>query len=530
VGAGFQRPMVVTSIENRLQFPAQAGDVSARRGDLLLLASLACATLLLHFLTNSRYGYHGDELYFVACGRHLAWGYVDLPPLLPFLARLSHWLMGDSLFALRLFPAVAHAGLVFLTGWTARSLGGNRFAQLLAALCVVFAPEFLFCGNVLTTAFEPMWSVCAFLVILILREHNSKLWLLFGVAAGIGLLNKHSMLFYGLGLTIGLLFTARREFLNRWIWIGAAIVLLIVLPNLVWEQQHHWVTIDALRQSREFNRLPFSFSNFWMTEIVLNGFLALPVWLAGLAVFLFSSSGRRFRAIGIAFLVVALILTLENGKAYYLSAAFPPIMAGGAVVVARIVEKWPRPWLKPALIGIFVIAGVAWLPMALPILSPANLVRYQNLVRFHGSQFEKSDVGTEIPTYFGNMIGWEDMVQAVATVYRSIPEADRHDTAILANTYAQAGAVDLLGAKFGLPKAISGHENYSLWGPRDYTGEKIIAIGFSKEEAEKNCASVEVGAEVNAPYAPPWVNGPILVCSHLRMTLQQAWPGLQRFH
>lgn len=508
----------------------RANETRTREGDVLLLSGLAVIALTIHFLTNSRYGYHGDELYFIACGDHLAWGYVDQPPLIPFLARVSRVLMGDALFSIRFFPALAHAGLVFLTGWIARTLGGSRFAQALAALSVLFAPVFLVCGNALTTGFEPMWTVCAFVLILILRDHKPKLWLWFGVAAGIGLMNKHSMLFWGFGLAVGLLLSARKEFLNRWIYLGAAVALIIVLPNLLWEQQHHWVTLQALREARDFNRLPFSFSNFWFTQVVLNGFLALPIWLAGLVYFLFSRQGRAYRAIGVAFVVVAVLLTAENGKAYYLSGAFPVILAGGTVALGELVERWWHAWVKPALLTVFVIGGVIWLPMALPVLSPAGLIRYQNLLRFHGSQFEKSDVGQEIPTYFGSMIGWPDLVQAVAQAYRSIPPEERSRTAILANSYAQAGAIDLLGAKLGLPKAISGHENYWFWGPRDYTGEKIIAIGFSREDVEANCASVEVAAEVKAPYAPPWVNGPILICSHLKMTLQEAWPTLQRFH
>jgi hypothetical protein len=228
--------------------------------------------------------------------------------------------------------------------------------------------------------------------------------------------------------------------------------------------------------------------------------------------------------------VAVVILTAENGKAYYLSGAFPVILAGGAVLVSELFEKWRRPWLKPVFLSALMIAGTVWLPMALPVLSVPNLVRYQNLLRFHGSQFEKSDVGQELPTYFGSMIGWRDLVQAVARAYRTIPAAERSRTAILANTYAQAGAIGLFGTKFGLPKAISGHENYWFWGPRDYTGEKITAVGFDREDAEANCGSVEVPAEINVPYAPPWVNGPILVCSHLKTSLQEAWPTLQRFH
>lgn len=523
-------------LEDREETSAQHIQPSSGYTNNVSIGAVAVATLVLHVLVNlylmanPRYGFHGDELYFVACGDHLAWGYVDLPPLVPFLGWVSRLLMGDSLLSIRFFPAVGHAGLVLLTGLTARVLGGNRFAQILASLSVLFAPVFLLPGNFLTTAFEPMWTVCAFLLILILRDHRQKLWLAFGVAAGLGFLNKHSMAFWGAGLVLGLLLTARSEFRSRWIWLGAGLGLLIVLPNLLWEQQHHWVTLLALRQARDFNRLPFSFSNFWLTQVMLNGLAAFPVWFAGLLFFLISKRGRRYLAIGISFIAVVVFLTLENGKSYYLSPACPVILAGGAVQIAACVARFQARWLRPVILAAFATWGFIWMPMALPILPPANLVRYQNLLRYHGSKFEKSDIGSQIPTYFSNMIGWPEVVQAVAQAYEKIPPAQRSKTAILTNNYAQAGAVDLLGPKYGLPKAISGHENYWLWGHRGYTGENIIGIGFSPEDARRNCATVEVVASVNVPYAPDWTNGPIIICSGLEPTLPELWPSLQRFH
>ncbi len=499
-------------------------------GDALSLLSLAVVALAIHFVTNSRYGYHGDELYFIACGDHLAWGYVDLPPLVPFVARMSRALLGDSLFALRLYPALAHAGLVFLTGWMARAMGGQRWAQGLAALTVLIAPVFLYCGNVLVTAFEPFWTVCAFVLVLILNGRTRKLWLLFGAAAGIGLLNKHSLLFWGLGLMVGMLLTARKEFFNRWIWLGGAVALLIFLPNLIWQQQHHWVTLTALRQSRDFNRAPFSAATFWLTQVVLNHPLTAPIWVAGLWYFLISRRGRAYRAIGIAFVVVVALLTVLNGKAYYLSGAYPAILAGGAVMAGQLAEQWRWSWQKPALAGVLAAGGIAWLPMAVPVLPLPEFVRYRRVVEFYDPKYEKSDSGVEIPTIFGNMLGWEEVARAAARVYSSIPQPERAGTAILANTYAQAGAIDLYGPKLGLPKAISGHENYALWGPRDYTGETVVAIGYSREGMETGFASVQVGADVKVAYAPPWVNGPILICRHPIMTFKQAWPRLTRFH
>ena len=509
---------------------AQGADRSSRSGDIQLLLALAGVSLMIHFLTNRQYGYHGDELYFIACGDHLAWGYVDQPPLVPFMAWLSRALFGDSLFALRLYPALAHAGLIFLTGWMAREMGAKRWAQGVAALTVLISPAFLYLGNTLVTAFEPFWTVCAFVVILILNGRTPKLWLLFGAAAGLGLLNKHSMLFWGLGLTVGLALTARRVFASRWIWLGGAVAVLIFLPNLIWEQQHHWVTLTALSQSREFNRAPFSVATFWLSQVVLNHLLTVPIWLAGIWYFLISPRGRAYRAIGIAFAVLVALLAVLNGKAYYLTAAFPVILAGGAVLAGGLVERWHWTWQKPALASVLAAGGIVWLPLAIPVLPLPEYVRYHKLLEFYDTKYEKSDSGVEIPTIFGNMLGWEEVARATARAYYSIPEPERAGTAILADTYAQAGAIDLYGPKLGLPKAISGHENYSLWGWRSYTGETVVAIGFDEEGMKQGFASVQVGAEVKVPYAPPWVNGPILICRHPVMSFREAWPRLTRFH
>jgi hypothetical protein len=505
-------------------------DEHTRKGDIQLLAALAGVALVLHFLFNRRYGFHGDELYFYACADHLAWGYVDHPPLVPFIAWLSRALLGESLFALRLYPALAHAGLIFLTGWLAREMGGGRWAQGIAALTVLISPLYLYCGNVLTTGFEPFWTVCAFILVLMLDGRTPKLWLLFGAAAGLGLLNKHSMLFWGFGLALGLLLTARPLLKSKWMWIGGALTGLIFLPNFIWEQQHHWVTLTALDQMRQFNREPFSAVAFWMTNVVINHPLTVPIWLAGLWFFLFDRRGRSYKTLGIAFVVVVVLLAVMNGKAYYLGGAYPAALAGGAVMAGIWAERWHWTWQKAAVTAVLALGGAAWMPLYLPILPLPEFARFHRLMDFYEPRMEKSDVGQEIPTVFGNMLGHEELAKAVARVYFSIQESERRNTAIYGNTYAQAAAIDYYGPGLGLPKAISGHQTYGLWGPRDYTGETMILIGISKQGAQNGFASVEVGAEVKVPYAPPWLNGQILLCRHPIMSLQQAWPRLVRFH
>ncbi len=512
--------------------PAETKSVDARlrRGDIQLLAALASVALVIHFVFNRQYGFHGDELYLMACGDHMAWGYTDHPPLIPFIAWLSRALLGDSLFALRLFPALTHAGLIFLTGWMAREMGGGRWAQTLAALTVLISPMYLYCGNVLQTGSEPFWTVCAFVLVLILNGRPQKLWLLFGTAAGLGLLNKHSMLFWGLGLTIGLALTAPRVFRSRWLWLGGSVAFVIFLPNLLWEQRNHWVTVTALGQMRDYLRAPFSAAAFWMSEVVIHHFVTVPIWLAGLWFFLFSRQGRAYRTLGIAFVVVAVLMAVLNGKAYYLGGAYPAVLAGGAVMAGIWAERWHWTWQKGVVITVVAVLGVAYMPLFLPILPLPEFVRYRRALEFYELRLEKNDVGQELPTVFGNMLGHEELAKATARVYFSIPEPERSRTAIYTNTYAQAGAIDFYGPKLGLPKAISGHQTYGLWGPRGYTGETMILIGISREGAQSGFASVEVGAEVKVPYAPPWLNGPVLLCRNPIIDLQKEWPRLVRFY
>jgi hypothetical protein len=497
------------------------------------IVALSLFTLLVHFLTNWRYGYFGDELYFIACGDHLAWGYVDQPPLIAFIARLTRVLLGDSVFAIHFFPGVAHAALVFMTGWTARQLGGGRFAQLLAALSALVGTGFLFTGTVLTmNAFEPLlWLLGADVVILVLQGGSPKLWALFGVVVGIGLLNKHSMLIFGFSIVVGLLVSARRQFSNQWIWVGAGIALLIFLPNLVWEAQNGWVTLDAMRQSKEFNRLPFSLADFVFGNVMMTGPLLVPIAIAGL-VFYFSRFGGEFRVLGISFVVTVAVVILSEGKVYYVLPAYPALLAGGAAMIGKLAEMRRWSWQKPVILSLLVGSGVALAPGALPVLSPEDLVRYQDLIRFRGLKFEKVD-GGEIPSYLASMIGWENLVQTVARAYQDLPPEERGKTAILANSYAQAGAIDLLGPRLGLPKAISGHESYALWGPGDQSGEQVISVGIPARVMGHYYGDVEQVGVAHTKYAQPHENDvPVLLCRGPKggRTLREIWPEFRRFH
>lgn len=307
---------------------------AVRRSALAVLVALAGVKLMLHLLTSDAYGYFRDELYYIACSNHLAAGYVDQPPLSIAVLALVRRALGDSLPAIRLAPAIAGAALVLLTGLLARALGGGRFAQGLAALAVLVAPVYLAMHSFFSmNAFEPLlWAGAAYVLVRLAQDGDPKLWLLFGALVGVGLENKHSMLFFGCGAVVALLLTPqRRWFATKWPWLAGLIACIIFLPNLLWQATHQWPTLEFLRHAQAYKNYPVSPVEFIGQQILTLQPVTLPIWLAGIAYCLFSASGRRVRFLGWIYVVVFVVLLAEKGKAYYLAPAYPMMLAAGAV-------------------------------------------------------------------------------------------------------------------------------------------------------------------------------------------------------
>lgn len=489
----------------------------------------AIAKLLLHFYTNGQYGYFRDEFYFIARGEHLDWGYVDQAPLAPWLARLNRTLLGDSLFALRFLPAVAGATKVLLTGLMVRELGGGRFAVLLACLCVLVAPVYLATDMKFSKdAFEPVfWMGGAYCLMRVINRNEPWCWLWFGLCAGLGLENKHSMLFFGFGIFVGLLLTpARRFFADKWLWIGGAVAFALFLPNLLWQYQHEWVTLEVLRNVQQTGKnVVLSPPAYIAHQVLILLPLTAPVWLAGLWFFFFNKEGSRYRLLGIAYVVVLMLMIALKGKDYYLQSAYPMLFAAGAVLWERLgQERRSLRWLRVAFPVLLVFGGAFVLPFALPILPVETLLRYQQALGM--DELPRTEVGHAgpLPQHFGDMFGWPEMVETVARIYRAFPPEERGKVAILASNYGQAGAIDFFGPRYGLPNAISPHENYYLWGPRDYTGEIMIVLGWDRDTVAEHCTSVEEAGVVNHPYAMANEHYTIFICRGLKQPLQEVWP------
>jgi hypothetical protein len=500
---------------------------------LAIAVYLSLVKLLLHLLSANAYGFFRDELYYIACGEHLDWGYVDHAPMVAWLVKLSRVLFGDSLFALRLFPALAGALKVLLTGLMARELGGGRFSVALSSLCALVSGFLAMDSFFSMNAFEPLfWTGCAYALILAIKRDEPRFLLLFGLLAGLGLETKHSMLFFGFGVFAGLLLTpARRLFKGRWLWLAGALAFALFLPNLIWEYRHDWATLELLHNVEKTGKnVALSPLQFIAQQVLLMNPATLPVWAAGLWYFLFDKDGRRYRVLGLAYVVVLALMILLKGKNYYLMPIYLMLFAGGGVWWERLLNERQRlGWLKVAYPVLLCLAGAALAPMMMPVLPVETYLRYQQAIGFAPPKTEVGHVGP-LPQHFGDRFGWPEMVREVADIYNRLPEDERKRTAIYANNYGEAGAIDFFGPRYGLPKAISPHQSYFLWGPGDYTGETLILLQSKREDAERNCRSVEEAGQVGHPLSMGEEHYTIYICRGLKQPLRDLWPSLKHWN
>ena len=423
------------------------------------IAAAAVVAILVAF--SARYGFHRDELYFIECGRHLAWGYVDQPWFTPAVARLATALFGGSLVGLRLFPSLAAGATVVLAGMLARELGGGGSAQRLAAVGTAAAPGMIGAAHIHgPTIYDFVaWAAIALVLARVVRTGDRRLWLVLGAVVGIGSANKHSVAFLALALAVGLVMTGDgRRLLDPWVAGGAVIALLIAAPEVVWQAHHGWATIHMTRRLNEKNgglgRAPL----FVVAQLSIAATVMLPVWWRGLGWLRRDPSARPWRAFVWAYgLLFAFFALTAGNKPYYLAPLYTVLVAAGAVVVERNLrdDRWSvRRWIT-----VTVVVGALGSPIVLPML-PASAMGW-----VHGIN----------PTQ-AEMVGWPEFTRGVATAWAGLTPAEREHAVIFTASYGEAGAVNRFGPRLGLPRAVSGHNNYWYWGPGDPTATTVVAI------------------------------------------------------
>ena len=494
-----------------------------------IVVYLAVLKLLLHFYFSafSNYGLFYDELERIADSKHLDWGYVDDGPLTVWMGWLSRALMGESVFSLRFFPAIAGALTIVIAGLMARELGGGRFAQGLAALAVLIAPVYLGSQNMFCPpASEPVWwGLCAYLVIRIIKTGNTRLWVWFGVIVGLGFLNKPSILFLGAAVTVCLLLTPERQYLfNRWAVIGGLAALVIASPYILWQIPHDWATVQYLAQAKRRATANVPSWIFFGGQITYLHPVNFPIWLAGLGWFLVAKDARSFRVLGWAYLLILGFLLVTKSQIYYFTPVYPFLLAGGGVAVERWVNQRGRRWLKRVLPAVLVAGGLVAAPMMLPVLPIEKTDAYVAAVTagvlgntflitfpFHGAQ------------------GWEKLAKVVAEVFHRLSPEEQADCIIFAGNYGEAGAIDYYGPALGLPPATAFHMNYYFWGPPAKSGKVSIYVGLDRDALERSFGEVQQVATFEAPDHVFFVEDhvPIYICRKPRFDLKEIWPKLK---
>jgi len=532
-----------------IAFPTSSPSPRYRSGQAIILY-IATGAFLLHLLTSTRYGIFRDEMYYLACSYRMAWGYVDHPPFTVFMAWIGRHLLGESLPAVRLLPELAGAALVWLTGTMAREMGGGRFAQATAALAVIVAPMSLVMAGVLSdNVYEQLiWMGCAFLVIRAINTGNERYWLWFGVLAGVGFQNKYSIVFLLLGILVGVVLTPDRKVLkSRYLWMGVLACAVIAMPNLIWQIRHHFPFLELIHNirmnGRDVERGPLAFI---LDQILIMNPIVAPLWIGGAIWLLVGGKGKRYRVLGWCFLVVMGTLMAMKAKNYYVTPVYPMLFAAGAIGFesltalslgyaagapadgVRRVRNIPVYWLRYVYMILVLVGGALLAPFCVPVLSPENFLKYESKLGLKPPEFEHQENGP-LPQWYADEFGWEEMVREVARVYHSLPPDEQKRTAIFSNGWGEAAAVDYFGPRFGLPRAISKHNSYWVWGPNGYDGSTMIILRSSGRNEPKMFRTVEDVGSVGHPYARRDEYFHIFLCRRLKVDLRTAWPSLKQF-
>lgn len=462
-----------------------------------------------------RYGFHTDELYYIASGQHLSFGYVDFPPVTPLLARLNTATFGFSPWTLRLFPALTSAAMVFLTGVCALELGASRRFAILASIVALLSPYLLATWLFQTVEFDELtWLLAMYLLLRIVRTGDPRLFILLGLDLGIGVETKYTILALWVGIALAVLISPglRRMLRTPYPWIGLTIAILWAAPNMAWQVTNGFPTLTYVANHRTDIAQGGGIAFFVALLILLIGPIWLPLFAAGLILLV---RDPELRPLGIV-AATAILLFLPDGKPYYPAPVVPLVLAAGCVAVGSAMSPSLRRWI----VGLVVVGGIVetaiLLPVGLPVIPPSSM---------HSSGIDK------VNPDFANTVGWPEMTAQVGAVYDSLPPEQRARTAILTAIDGQAGAIDVYGGREHLPQAISPHLSFWYWKPAGLDPTTLVTVGYAPTDLTFLCGNLTRAGTVVIPYSIDNLNqgSPILICTDLRESLDAAWPALRNF-
>ncbi len=490
----------------------------------------AALVFLFHLVANPHYGFFRDELYFIICGRHPAWGYVDQPPLVPLIAAGSQ-LFGISLVAIRATAAFFAAAGVFVSCRLVQEWGGGRFAQILTAIVVTLTPVLCAFGEKVGPDMVGLWlwPLAALYVTRAIKGAGPRWWLAAGAALGIACEAKYSVIFFGIALVAGIaLSPSRRALLTPWFVAGMALAALIALPNFLWQAVHGFPMWVLLRDAQiEGKNVVLSPGGFVLQQLLITNFLLAPIWIIGLIA---AFANAPLRWVGWTFVILMAMMIVLHGKHYYPADVYPLVIASGALTI----EGWTRgvPWARPVVAVAAFVFSLWTLPIVEPILPEARIAAYQASLAhlLHTTTASENLRQPAIGQDFADMHGWPQLAALVAHVYSSLPPPERTQAVIFTGNYGEAAAIDFFGARYHLPPALSGHNNYWLWGTHGYDGNVVIDVHGDCGAQEHLFRSSRRAATFHARWVMPYEDDmPIMLCRGIRVPLATLWPRLRDY-
>ena len=488
-----------------------------RKNLLLLLYILAFIKLLLpFFLQDSYYQPHRDEYLYLAEGRHLAWGYMEVPPLLSIFAALTH-VLGDGVFWIKLWPALFGALTFLMVGKMVLSLGGRSFALVLSWLPFVIDVYmrlfFLFQPNFLEVFF---WTAIGYCVIGWIQSGRTA-WLYgLGVSIGLGMMSKYSVAFYTVSVLAGLAISRHRGiYRNKHFYFALALAGLIFLPNAFWQYAHNFPVVKHMTELQDEQLKYIKPGEFIISQLLMN----LPcvyVWIAGLLFMVWNPDGKPYRALGWAYVGVITLLVALHGKDYYALGAYPVLFAFGGCYLERLTagttEAGSRKasrngkWTRSLLMTISLAIGLWVLPLVIPVARPASLAHYYHAAKLDGGKgFKWEDLQYHpLPQDYGDMIGWREMALKAGAVYHRLPPAIRDSLIIFTPDYCTAGALNYYRKEAGIPEVYSTNASFLFWMPDRFPYRHWLRVDKDMPEPDepvfKQFAKVTVEDSLVIPY------------------------------
>ena len=484
----------------------------------------ATTAFLIHLVCNPHYGFFGDELYFIICGQHPQWNYVDQPPVAPMLAAASQ-VFGPSLVLLRAVPALFAGAGIYVTCLLAVEFGGAVYAQVLAAMVVFFLPVLTDFGMKLSPDMVGLWSwpLITLWIVRLTKGANPRLWVAIGVLIGVSIQSKYSVVFFAAALLIGLLLTPQRRILrSRWLIVGMLISAVIALPALLWQVHYGYPMLELLRAVQHGKNVIVGPIAYVGQQLWISGFL-WGFWIVGLAWLLLRPD---FRFLAYGYLLLIAMMMVLHGKHYYPANAYPYLVAAGCVQI----EDWTSKlrWTRTAIAAATILLGLVFFPVVMPVLPEAWLASYyrelHSLLHVSRQSIETEHrVAAELPSDFASMHGWTELTAMVNRAYQELPPDDRRQAVVLAQNYSEAAAIEFLSNP-KLP-VISGHNQYFLWGPRGFSGDVLICVGDNCDAAVKYFRTCSLKATLDTPWIQPSeYDIPVMVCRGIKRPIAELWP------